>query len=225
MKNHMKRLAAPRTWAVPRKTAKFTTRPMPGAHSSEFSVPIVTILRDMLKLGETAREAKMMVKNKNILVDGKRVVEAKHSVGVMDTMTIKETNQHFRMLVDSKGKLFLKPIPAQEALVKVSKIRKKTTIREGKNQLGTHDGRTILSEKGNTGDSLLIGLPGQEVKQHLKLEKKALVFLTGGKHIGAIGIIEDVQTEKLSVKIGKDVVETLKKFAIVIGNDKQEITL
>lgn len=227
MKKHMKRLAAPKTWPIERKKSKFVTRPS-AARSKELAMPANMILRDIIKRASTAREANKIVKNNTILIDGKRVSEPRHPVGIMDTFTIGETGESYRMLLDKKGKLTLKPISGDDAKLKVCRINRKTTIKKGRLQLGLHDGRTIIAaEKGaeksggyRTGDSLLLKLPEQEIKSHIKLEKKTAVFLLGGKHTGSVGMVEDVKDNKITVKIGDQTVETLKKFALAIGKDK-----
>src|SRR5439155_702044 len=54
MKKHLKRLSAPRSWSTPRKTDFWIVRPSAGPHAIGESVPIGSILRDMLKLCDTA---------------------------------------------------------------------------------------------------------------------------------------------------------------------------
>ena len=49
MSDHMKRLAMPRTWAIPRKVHVWAAKQTPGAHSVEDSMPAGMVLRDMLK--------------------------------------------------------------------------------------------------------------------------------------------------------------------------------
>ena len=36
--NHLKRLAMPRSWPLPRKTTVWVTRPTPGAHALELCI-------------------------------------------------------------------------------------------------------------------------------------------------------------------------------------------
>ncbi len=224
MKKHLKRIAAPKTWAIPRKQSKFIARPLPGGHRMELAMPLGTIIRDILKHAETAREARSIIKNKTVLVDGKQVKEEKRQVGVMDVLKIPETNETYRMLINTKGKLALMSIDSSEENVKVCRINQKKTIKGGKTQLCLHDGRTIISDGTfKTGDSLLIKLPGQEIASHFGMEKKAYAYLIGGKHKGSLGTIEDVGEQRLAVKIGDEVVETLKKFAFVIGKEKPSI--
>ncbi len=220
MKQHLKRLAAPKTWAVKRKTSKFITRPLPGGHTLEMSMSVSTILRDLLKVADTARESKMIVKNKNVLVDSKKVVEPRYPVGIMDSLTLADVKQSYRMLITQRGKLYL--APSTDAEMKVCRVSSKTLLPGGKMQIGLHDGRSMIvtSKDYSTGDSVLIKTPSQELVSHIKLEKKAQVYMIGGKHIGKLGIVEDVLGQKLVIKIGSDVVETLKKFAIVIGKEK-----
>ena len=48
--HHLKRLAMPRSWPLPRKTSVWVTRPMPGAHSLEHCMPVSLVIRDVLGL-------------------------------------------------------------------------------------------------------------------------------------------------------------------------------
>ena len=57
MSNDMKRLTAPRSWPVPRKSHVWITSPSPGPHSIEVSMPIMVIIRDMLHLATPLRKA------------------------------------------------------------------------------------------------------------------------------------------------------------------------
>ena len=64
-------------------------------------------------------------------------------------------------------------------------------------------------------------MPSQKIKEHFKFEKRAAIFLMGGKHIGVIGVVENIDGEKLIFKNEKnDVLETRKEHAFVIGKEK-----
>jgi ribosomal protein S4E len=53
-----------------------------------------------------------------------------------------------------------------------------------------------------------------------------LIYLTGGKHIGQIGKIQDIIGNRILYKTESgDVVETLKDYAFPIGKDKPLIKL
>ena len=98
---------------------------------------------------------------------------------------------------------------------------------KGKIQINLNDGRTILTEKKDfkVGDSVLIELPSQKIKQTIKLEKGSLVYLTGGKHIGEIGVIEEFKDNIIVYKRNNQKHETLKKYALVVGKNKPLISL
>ena len=53
-----KRLAAPKYWPIKRKAKKFTVASLPAPHPTKDSLPLLIIVRDILKLAETSKEAK-----------------------------------------------------------------------------------------------------------------------------------------------------------------------
>ena len=178
----LKRLAAPKFWKIPRKEYKWTVCPRAGPHRKEECLPLQLIVRDMLKLAETGREAKKIIKRGEILVDGRPRKDHAYPVGLMDVVSIPKINKHFRAL-PSKAGIELVEIPKEEADKKLCKIVNKTSIRGGKTQLNLHDGRNVLVEKDvyKTGDSLLLKLPSQEILDHLKLEKDSLALILKGR--------------------------------------------
>ena len=54
-KNHLKRIAAPKAWAVKRKEGAFLIRPNPGAHSLRSGLPITVVLRDLLGIAKSVK--------------------------------------------------------------------------------------------------------------------------------------------------------------------------
>ena len=70
MSKHLKRLNAPRTLRLHRKEVTWTVRPSPGPHLLEKSIPLGLIVRDYLELVDTLGEAKTVIANGEILVDG-----------------------------------------------------------------------------------------------------------------------------------------------------------
>ena len=61
MSDHLKRITAPRSWNVGRKSHFWATKPAPGPHSLEGSVPLVMVLRDYLHVCDNAREARRVL--------------------------------------------------------------------------------------------------------------------------------------------------------------------
>ena len=152
---HLKRLVAPKTWVIERKTKKWAVRPSPGPHPMEKSIPLLLLIRDYLKYADTAREARRIIGNREVIVDGKPQTNPKFPCGLMDVISIPKIEEHYRILLDSKGILRLTPIAAEDAKWKLCRIDNKTTVKNGKIQLNLHDGRNIIAD-GNykTGDVL-----------------------------------------------------------------------
>lgn len=223
-KKHLKRLNAPRSWRIKRKGITFVTRTAPGPHKIGTSMPLNVILRDLLKYANTTREVRIILQNKNVLVNGVRRKDIKFPVGLFDVMEIRETKEYFRVILDEKGKINLIKTDKSDAEVRPCKIKGKTKVR-GKVQLNLFDGSNILVGKDDykTVDTLLVGIPKKDIKKRIKFEKKALIYLIGGKHIAEIGTIEDIKQNKVMCRIGSSVFETSKDYAFVIGEDKPSI--
>ncbi len=225
MSRHLKAYAAPKSWTLLRKITKWILRPQPGKHPLLQSLPVGLLLKQ-LGAAQTTREAKKIVNNKAVLVDGKIIKDIHQGVGFMDTIQVKP-NITLRCTLDEKGKLKFTTITAGELNKKICRITGKHTVPGGKTQLNLSDGRNILSDKKEyaVGDSLLIETPEQKIAGHFTLANGSTAFLTGGKHTGVIGTIDDIQGERIWCTAGKEKIETLKRFAYVIGTDKPAVKL
>lgn len=227
-KAHMKRIQAPRTWFVNRKRFKFITRPNPGAHSFQKGLSLTVLMRRMVRVAKSSKEARYILNNGQLLVNGKVRKEPKYIVGLMDVVQFPQINKNFRILFDFKGRLLAVPVEAEEAKFKLSQIKSKTVLKKGKIQLNLSDGSNLLIDKDvyNVGDTLQLSLPEQKILSYMKMEKGVQIFLTGGKHSGDLGVIENIEGRNILFKDAKNKsYETLKKYAIVIGKDKPLITL
>lgn len=200
MKKHLKRLAAPRSWSIPRKTDFWIVRPSPGPHGISESVPLGSILRDMLKVCDSAREARRILNNRGVHVDRRVVTDPKFPVGLMDVLSLQETKAHYRMLVNTRGRMALVGIEEGDSSWKLCRVEDKTTVRGGKTQLNLHDGRNMILPKDayKTGTTLKIHLPEQKVLEHYELAKGASVLVTAGQHVGQVAHVQDVQRTRNS---------------------------
>ena len=225
--NHLKRLAAPKTWSIKRKGLKFVTKPVPGPHNSNTYMPINVLLKEILGYANTAREVKKILNNSEVKIDGNVRKELRFPVGIFDTIEFTKLIEYFRVILNKKNKLDLIKIKKDEALLKPCKIIGKTMVR-GKLQLNLFDSSNIIVDNDpyRVGDTVLLSLPAKKIEQHLKLEKKSTIFLTGGKHIGEIGNVEDIIENKIIYKDQKgNIIETSKRHAFVIGDNNPVITL
>ncbi|MBL6732690.1 MAG: 30S ribosomal protein S4e [Candidatus Poseidoniaceae archaeon] len=198
--NHMKRLAMPRSWPLPRKTSIWVTKAAPGAHTLELCMPVVVVIRDILGYAKSTREVRHILHNNLVSIDGRICKDSRRGVGFMDVLTLGEEN--YRCIVDQKGILRYRQISKKEAETKVCRINGKTTVKGGKTQLHLHDGRNILTEDAgeyNTGDSLVLALPSQEIKEHIRFSDGIKCYLTGGAHVGEFAEVSEYIVKRSSM--------------------------
>ncbi|MCD7781458.1 MAG: 30S ribosomal protein S4e [Methanosphaera sp.] len=231
-RKHLKRYKAPKTWPIHIKEETWTTKTAPGTHAIEDSIPLVMVLREILGLAENVREAKIILNNGDVLVDGTPRKDHRFPVGFMDVISIPKINKHYRLLQDYKGRLILHEIDEKDANFKLVAIDNKTTIKGGKTQLNLHDGRNVITEDDyNTNDVLLLNIPEQKVSDSIKFEEGALALITGGKHIGELGKIDSINVTRSSksntvlVETDEGSFLTLTRYVFVIGTDKPVISL
>ena len=225
VKNHMKRIATPKTWMIGRKESKFITRPKPGPHSLQHGLSLSVAMRELLKVAKSAKEAKKIIKHKDVFVDKRKRVDEKYPIGIMDIVEFPQLEEQYRILLDRKGRLVAVKASAKEANTKLARVESKTKIKGGKTQLNLSDSRNIIIDKGkdtySTGDTLQLSLPDQKITDHFKLEKGAVLLLVGGKHSGMVATIEEIKQSKIIIRAARNQkLETLKKHVFVVGKEK-----
>ncbi len=228
MKNHLKRIAAPKTWDIKRKINMFITRPMPSGHGLNRSISINTLFKEMIKCAKTNREVRYILRDKEVLLDGKRVKDPRRAVGLMDVLHVKDTKESYRIIINNQGKIAAIPIKGGEENIKVCKIIAKSLLKKGKLQLNLNDGKNILVEKDEykVGDSVVLDLNGLKIKETLNFKDGAQVYMTGGKHIGIIGVLKGTHGNDYLVKTKENKEFIAKKHHIfIIGKDKPVLTI
>lgn len=232
MSKHLKRLAAPRVLRIHRKERALTIRAAPGPHAFEYAIPLGLLVRDYLGLCDTYKEARKIVSNGDILVDGVKRKNFKFPCGLMDVISIPKMRKNVRILYDRNGKLTLIPISESDAEWKLCRIQNKTIIKGKKVQLNFHDGKNKLVEKDDykTGDVLKIAFKENKIDDVFKFDKGTVSMIIGGTHIGEIASIEEIQIVASSkpnlVNLkGEKEFSTIAKHVFPIGKNKPAITL
>ncbi|MBO3770116.1 MAG: 30S ribosomal protein S4e [Thermoproteota archaeon] len=229
----LKRYAAPVSMQVVSvKEKKFITRPEPGPHRLKLSLPLQVVVRDVLKLAETGKEARNIIKRSLILVDGVVRTSHKFPVGLMDVISIKELNKHYRMLVDNKSRLIPVEIPPEESSMKICRINKKYLYR-GKLMLATEDGRTFETDDYslNVGGSLLVKIPECTIIDKTPLSEGCVAYVFMGKHAGSTGIVKSISSSSMlrdsivTLKTNEDEVSTIRDYVMAIGRDRPWLKL
>ena len=203
----LKRKPAPRFWPIHRKEFSWVVKPSPGPHSLEDCLPLSLVLRDVLGVAKTRKEARMIISQGEVYVDGKIRRKDDFPVGLMDVISIPNLNKFFRIMPSPKG-LSFNPVSKKETGIKLCRVEDKTTIKNGRVQIALHDGSNIAAKAADykksqdvvyeTFDTLKLGLPEKQVIEHLKTKEGNLVVITGGKNVGKQGRI--IEIEKAEAK-------------------------
>ena len=215
VKNHLKRITAPQSWAIKRKKTTFVVRPRGYLN---IGMPLSLILTEFLGLADTRKEVKRIVQNAKISIDGKVVKDERRPLLLMSAMQIQDVGS-YRLLFNSRGKFYLKKIPSKSAKRKFCKVTSKSLVKKGKIQLGFHEGTTFLTQDKNINmhDTLVFD-PSKNIEKHLKFEKGSRVFLIGGNGVGNSGTVEII-TPNTAVKINEEITEIDKKNIFVIDTE------
>lgn len=239
----LKRKPAPGFWPIHKKEKVWVVKPSSGPHSLDRCVPLAVILRDILGFAETRKEAKTIVSQGKMLVDGKIRREDDFPAGLMDVISLPDADKHFRVLPSRKG-LILHSISKDEASFKPCRIENKTIVKNGHVQINLHDGSNVLVKVADpknpqedvygTFDTLKIGFPERQILEHIKLKENVLAMITGGKNVGKYGKI--VEIEKVKGKKRKNALviiedekgnryQTILDFVFAIGDAHPLISL
>ncbi|MFH1585743.1 MAG: hypothetical protein ABIB79_03180 [archaeon] len=213
---HLKRQKVPKNWPIHRKGTKFVVRPNSNL---EDGLPLLVILRDLLKVAQNRKEVKRAIYSKHILRNNKPARDEKNSLSLFDTISLVPSKKHYRLELTSNGKFKVSEIKEAEANHKIAKVVDKKTLKGKKVQLNLSDGKNFLSTiKCNTGDSVLINFKEKKLEKSLLLKDKAKVIVFGGKHAGKQGEIRKLKLERkmASVTAGKENLNVLIKQLMVI---------
>ena len=239
----LKRKPAPRFWPIHRKEFTWVVKPSPGPHSFENCMPLAIIVRDVLGFAKTRKEAKTIVSQGKVYVDG--VIRRKDDfpIGLMDVISIPDVGKDLRVLPSYKG-LILNEINKEEAKFKLCRIEDKTIVSNEHVQLHFHDGSNMLIKVADsknqkedvyeTLDTLKISFPEKQIVEHTRMKEKVFAIITGGKNIGKYGKI--VEIEKAEGKKRRNALvtiedakgnryQTILNFVFAIGETQPLISL
>jgi small subunit ribosomal protein S4e len=146
-----------------------------------------------LKYALTGKEVNSILMQRLVKIDGKVRTDSTFPVGVMDVLSLTTTNEHYRLMYDTKGRFALHAIPAEEAKYKLGKVVRISIGKKGIPYMVTHDGRTIRYPDPliKINDTVKIDLETGKVVEFVKYDTGNLVMITGGRNTGRIGIMEN----------------------------------
>ena len=181
-----KSLSAPKIRDFHRKEYAWTQKSRPGPYKKEESVPMTFALRHLVKIAATQKVADRILAERKAKLNGKTTTNNQLSVGIFDILELEGMKNAYMFRLTKKGSLEAVEIERPKHITKPVKIKNKWTGKGKKVFISTQDGRTIETthKDARPGDSVLLKMPEQKIEKILKMEKGAIVLLTGGKHVG-----------------------------------------
>lgn len=227
MGRHQKRVAAPTSWPITRKTHHWVVGANAGPHSMQTGIPLLVVVRDLLKIAGNAKEAKRIIDEGNISVDGRARKDYKYIVGLFDIVSIPATNEYYRVLLDSRNRFKL--YKEEPGALKLCRINNKTDVEKGTVQLNLHDGSNLIASNDyKTFDTVMLSLKERKIVKHIAYKPGNLAMVVGGEHSGEIGKIKQIRKVRGSgtnmvVLTNEKEIETIEDYVFVVGETAPEI--
>ena len=115
---------------------------------------------------------------------------------------------------------------------KFVKVKSKTTIKNGKTQIGFHDGKTLIDEtKLDVGNTCIMQIPDIKILEVIKMEKGMNCLIIKGANAGKVGKINKIKEGTFSIPKSLDVtvdnrqIEIPSSIVMAIGKDEPGITI
>lgn len=217
---HTKRIASGQN-----KTVKWikTAR---GPHERGESVALSLIIRD-LGWADKAKEARKIITEGMVLVDGKTCRDPSYGLGLMDVLSLPKAKKNYRIVAAKKG-LKTKEIPAKEAKLKLCRVTGKRLVSGGKTQLNFHDGSNLVTDKKvKVNDCVVLELPKRNIKDVIEYKVGDTALVVKGRHRSETGQVKDIlaaTASRESLTTIEDY-QTLTEYVFVVGKDKPVIEI
>jgi small subunit ribosomal protein S4e len=195
-------------WPIARKGSKYVTR---SSHNLGESVPLMVVMRDILKLVRTKKELKKLINEKQVKINGKLIQVVNYPICLFDVLSLEGLKKNYKMILSENKRFGFEEIADKDAKSRVYKVLNKKILSKGVVQLNLNNGKNILSkEKIGIGDGIVLDFAGK-VLDVVKLKKGSNAVVIEGKHAGDKGKIEGVierggkKLVKIKLNDGSDV--------------------
>lgn len=187
---HLKRHKIGKFWPVPRKGTKYLAV---ATHNKNDAIPLVVIIRDILKLVKNKKELQRIINERKIQINHKEIRETNYPVCLFDVINFPDIKKNYRAMLSTNKKMIFEEIPDEEAKTKIFKVISKKTLSNKKMQLNLIHGKNIISnEKVETGDSVVLNLKDNKILKIIPMKEGENVFVIKGKHAGHQGKIQEI---------------------------------
>ena len=125
---HIKRKTISKLWPIALTGTKYMAV---TGHDKGKAIPLIIVMRDVLKLVKTKKELKKVLNEKKILINNKIVTETNYPLSLFDSLEIPSVNKHFRVELKNRKYDFVEVSP-KELLSRVFKVVNKKQLQKKK---------------------------------------------------------------------------------------------
>jgi len=177
-------------WPIARKGSKYVSR---SSHNLGESMPLIVVIRDVLKLVRTKKELKKLIGEKQIKINGKEIRVVNYPICLFDVLSLENLKKNYKMVLLKNKKFGFEEIADKDAKSRVYKVLNKKILSKGIVQLNLNNGKNVLlKEKVGIGDGVVLDFVSGKVVGVVEMKKGANAVVIEGKHAGNKGKIEDV---------------------------------
>jgi small subunit ribosomal protein S4e len=227
-------MVAPKSWGIARKTNKFITKPSPGPHNAN-ALPAGVWLRDHMGFANTKKEAKQILRQRDMIVNGRPCRHFDMGIGIFDIIALPKINKYYRLVRDRAGRHKSVEISAEASESRLAKIANKTLLKGGKVQLNLRDGSNLLGDNTyKSRDSIEVSLKEGEmgkILDHFPFAVGNVAMVVDGRHSGSVGKIKEIipvfgsvpnRVILTDVESGVDF-ETIDQYVIMVGREQSAV--
>jgi small subunit ribosomal protein S4e len=139
---YQKRNNVPKFWPVARKGTKYLAI---ADHNQNESIPLVIVVRDLLKLVKNKKELKRLLNEKQIQINHREIRETNFPVCLFDILSFPQMKKHYRMILSKGKKAVLEEVSEKKAETKIFKVMDKKMLSKNAVQFNLTNGRNIIS--------------------------------------------------------------------------------
>jgi small subunit ribosomal protein S4e len=201
---YKKRNTIGKFWPVAKKGTKYVAA---ASHNQKDSIPLLVVMRDILKLVENKKELKGALNNKQITINHKEIRDTNYPVHLLDVVSIPRIKKNYKATLSPLKKMIFDEVSEKESERKPYKVIGKKILSKNIVQVNLMQGENvIMDKKSEIGDSVILNLKTREIVKIIPMKKGENVFVVKGKYSGKKGKIEEIIDEgnKKIAKINYD---------------------
>ena len=146
---YRKRTTVEKFWPVPRKGTKYLSS---STHDAHTGIPILIVLRDLLKVVRSAKEAKKILNDKKVLINNRVVKTGGYPLSLFDVVSFPTIKKYYKATLKGK-KMTLEETSEKNSKTRVYRIIGKKLLKGKKVQVNLSNGRNLeLSKSAEVGD-------------------------------------------------------------------------